>query len=213
MGRADAAHRRAPPPLDQRLVPLGVGAPQQRRHRMGALLQRKGDGALGEGLPPFFGVGGCGAPVHREHRVEAEHPLPRPDAQIGARSRAGADIAFQLLLDVAQRGRRLDPVRHREGKPHGLPRLMVGVLAQHQHPHRPRRGQPEGIEDLVRRRIDGAHCGAAAHILIQPVKIGQRGLLLKKRFPRSVFLRRGLFQLFAQHSHDEPSFPVGAFDE
>ena len=63
-------------------------------------------------------------------------------------------VGLYLTEDIPQRTRGWHPLRHREGKPVGLPFAVVGVLPQHHHTHPVPRGGAQCGEDLTGRGID-----------------------------------------------------------
>ena len=121
--------------------------------------------------------------LHGQHGVQQQHTLPRPRRQVGVGSTTGAELTLQLLKDVAQTRRSLAAVRHREGKPHGLPRLMVGVLPQNDRPHRCSRAGAERRKDILRCGVDGPFRRSRRHKGVQFGKVRLCALLRKKRLP------------------------------
>ncbi len=128
-------------------------------------------------------VGVGRALLYGQHGVQQQHTLLRPGGQVGVGGTAGAELTLQFLKDVAQARRGLAAVRHREGKPHSLARLMVGVLPQDDHPHRRCRAGAERRKDIFRRGVDGLFRRSRRHKGVQFRKIRLCPLLRKKRLP------------------------------
>ncbi len=63
------------------------------------------------------------------------------------------EVGLELGEDVDQRRRHVDPGAHREAQPVGLARAVVRVLAEDHHLDRGVRGEVEGGEHLVVRRV------------------------------------------------------------
>ena len=92
--------------LDQLRLALGVSAPQEEYHG-GLLVVEFGNHAVGELLPTLpLMAGGLSLP-HGEHRIEQQHPLPRPSGQVAIRRSGFAHVGGQLLEHILEAGRRL----------------------------------------------------------------------------------------------------------
>ena len=102
------------------------------------------DDPIGELLPSKVFVAVGLAPLHGENRVQKQHTLLRPVGQISVPAGRNSQIRLPLLVDVNQRRRQLHPRAHRESQSVGLPRLVVGVLAQNHRPDLLRRRQGKG---------------------------------------------------------------------
>ena len=110
------------------------------------------DQGIGEGLPAPTGMAGGLRGFDREDRVEQEHTAFGPGLQTAVGRRGQAEVARELLADVAQAGRNPDTGCHGKRQSLGLTWSVVGVLAQDHHPHLGQRRQRQGPQRL--RRVD-----------------------------------------------------------
>ena len=122
-----------PMPCPRRPDPLGVllrmCAPEQ--EDLGRLVKRdRVDHRIGEPSPAGFGVAGRSIPFDRQAGVEQQHPGIDPGTQVATARQFSAEVIDQLLPDVAQAGRDLHAVGHRERQPLGLAGTVVGILTQ-----------------------------------------------------------------------------------
>ena len=170
-------------PVENRRVLLRGLAPQHGGQRGGAVGGGVFQRGTGKRLPPAARMGVCRALLHGQHRVQQQHTLSRPQRQVGVCGTAWAKLGLQLLKNVAQARRSLAAVRHREGQPHGLTRLMVGVLPQNDDPHRRHRAGTERGEDVLRRGVDVFFRRSRRHKGIQLRKVRLCALLRKKQLP------------------------------
>ena len=132
---------------------LGVVAPQH----VHDLLLVGGDGAdhgVREGFPSLAGMRGGAVGTDGQHRVEQQHPLFGPAVEIAAGGNGGSRVVVNLLEDVAERGRKGNPVVHREAEAVGLPVAVVGVLSDDDHLQGVERAFVEGAEDVAAARED-----------------------------------------------------------
>lgn len=98
--------------------------------------------------------------AHGERRVEQQHALARPVAEVSRGGHVAPKVRHELLVDVSQARRQLAP---RHGPRTTVPwpaRPMVGVLPEDNDANvcRPRPGKR--VQDVVLRRVDrllGAH--------------------------------------------------------
>ena len=91
---------------------------------------------------------------HRQHRVEQQYALICPALQRAMGRYRLAQIALDFLEDILQRGGRPHTRRHRETQAMGLPRPVVGVLADDHHLDPAQRRAVQRVEDQRPRRID-----------------------------------------------------------
>jgi hypothetical protein len=96
------------------------------------------------------------AGAYGQHRVEQQHALLGPGAEVAVPRRGDPEVVAQLLEDVAQRGRDRDALADAEAQAVRLALLVVRVLAEDQHPRRVGRAQPERTEQVGQRRVDRA---------------------------------------------------------
>ena len=85
--------------------------------------------------------------LHGQHRVQQKDALLGPLRQITVSGRCDAQAVFDLFVNVAQAGRQGDVARHAEAEPHGLPRVVVGILSENNHLHLVDRCSIVRIED------------------------------------------------------------------
>ena len=103
------------------------------------------------------------ARLHSQHRVEEEDALPGPVDEAAVLSGRQTQIGLPLPVDVCQRGRQLDAGGHRKGQAVGLPRPVIGVLAQNHHLHLVRGRQREGGKQVRPGREDRRFCVGPVH--------------------------------------------------
>ena len=133
---------------NQLCLALGVGAPQEKHHG-GGLIVQLADDTVGEALPSLpLMAGGLSLP-HGEHRIEQQHTLLCPGGEVAAVGNGLAHVLFQLFEDVFEAGRRLYPLLHRKAQTVSLLRSVVGVLTDDHHLHVQKGGVFEGVEDVV----------------------------------------------------------------
>ena len=141
-------------PVDEAPLLLGMGSPQQEDHPLAVGVDPLYD-PVGEGFPAQMGMGVGHARLHRQHRIEQQHPLGGPGLQEAV---TGCDktrqIPLHLLVDVDQGGRRAHPGQHGEAEAVGLIRPVIGVLSQDHHLDTVQLGQLEGIEHLGGRGVN-----------------------------------------------------------
>jgi len=70
-----------------------------------------------------------------ESGIEKKDTLGGPVFEVAAFRNIGADIAFDLLVDILEGWWLTDAIRYREGKAVGLAGAMVGVLPEDDHFH------------------------------------------------------------------------------
>mmetsp|Transcript_6201 Transcript_6201/g.11031 ORF Transcript_6201/g.11031 Transcript_6201/m.11031 type:complete len:219 (-) Transcript_6201:83-739(-) len=115
--------------VDQRGLGLGVGAPEH--EDLGRrVLGGRADQGVGQRLPALVGMAGRLAVFHGQHRVEQQGAALGPAHQAPSGGEGFAEVALDLLEDVAQAGREGHALGHAERQALGLARAVVGVLAE-----------------------------------------------------------------------------------
>ena len=110
------------------------------------------------------------AVLDRQAGIQQQYALPRPAFQIAVTRVGDAEICGQFLVDVLQRGRRGNTMRHRKAQPVRLSGAVIGVLPQDHHLHLVEWCQFEGTENLASRRVDPFASG-----LFGPQEIAEPG--------------------------------------
>ena len=118
-----------------------------------------------------------------QNRVEKQHTLPRPCRQIAAFGRLHPHIVGKLTENIAQRGRKRRPGRNGKGQPHGLSRLVIGILSQNDGAHTLRRRTGQREEFPPCRRIDLLRSPGGVEPLRQLLKVCRMKLRRKRRRP------------------------------
>ncbi|MNV69692.1 hypothetical protein D3C71_1626120 [compost metagenome] len=123
-----------------------MGAPKQEGLGRGVMGDQR-DQRIGHRFPAALGVG-SGQPVfHGQRGVQQQHALVRPRAQVVALwHRRARELLRDLIEDVAQAGRPLAIVGHRERQALGLARAVIRVLPQDHYAHVGRRQAVQGPE-------------------------------------------------------------------
>lgn len=119
--------------IDQRPFALGMRAPQQEERRTLTCCDIANH-RVSQHFPAAPGMTGGSAFFDSQASVQEKHILFRPldeaAARIGKGRRRHAEIAFQFLKYIAQRGRQFDARRHRKRQSFGLPPPVVRVLPE-----------------------------------------------------------------------------------
>ena len=97
-------------------------------------------------------------------------------------------FAFQLLVDVDERGRQFDAGLDGEAESMRLARIVVGVLSQNHDLDLVERRTVERLEDEASWRIDDAVRIGVFDELREFRKVGAGELVRKDAFPRFVYL-------------------------
>ena len=105
--------------------------------------------------------------LHGKDGVKKKHALPCPTGQIAVFCRRNREVHFQLLIDILQRRREGNAVRHREAEAVGLPGAVVGILADDDDLQFVEGAFVEGPEDIAAARVD------ASRGVFLPDEIGQ----------------------------------------
>jgi len=90
-----------PLPVHESRLPLRVGAPQDKDNRPRLVIHQP-DHRIGEALPALALMRGRKPRLHRENRIEQQHPLLRPGFKISMGRRLKAKIALHFLVDIDQ---------------------------------------------------------------------------------------------------------------
>ena len=155
--------------VDDRALVLGLAPPEDEDEILALAVQCR-DHGVGKGLPPLALMRSGAAVLDRQAGIQQQHALPRPAFQIAVSRVGDAEIRRQFLVDVLQRRRRGNAMRHRKAQPVRLSGAVIGVLPQDHHLHLVERCQLEGAEDLASRRVD-----AFAGGLFGPQEIAEPG--------------------------------------
>ena len=187
----------------QRLLGNGVAAPKE-EDETAALLAEGRYGGIGKGLPTVVLVAAGLMGTDGEGGVEEQHTLLGPAAEVAAGDGdAGAEVGVDFLDDVDQRRRHLDALRHRETEPHGLARLMVGVLAKDDNFHAVERCMIEGRENEASRRIASVLLPLGDEELLQLGEVRCLKLRLQHLIPTGIYFNCHVFSfLTANDSND-----------
>ena len=178
--------------VDEAGFAYGVAAPEE-KHDAAAMLREGADGGVGEGLPAFVLVRAGLMGAHGEGGVEQQHPLVGPALQIAVGGwYVGAEVGVYLFNYVHQRRRHGYAVGHGKAEAHGLPRLVIGILAENDDLHLVERGAVEGGEDVGTFGIAGIVGAVFDEESFQLRKIGCVELGLQDSKPRRVNLYQGL---------------------
>ena len=118
------------------------------------MIGQAADDGIGKSLPSGLLVRTRLVAFDRKHSVEQENALFRPWSQVAMVGNGKSYIFFQLLVYILKRRRYAYALRHGEGKPHGLPGIVVGVLPQDHHLYFIERRHIEGVEDKRPGRVD-----------------------------------------------------------
>lgn len=167
-------------PIHALALPLGVGAQEEEDHAA-TLGVDTVDHGIGEALPATVGVGAGLAGPYGEHGVEEEYALAGPGPKVSVLGDGMAGIVMQLAEHVAERRGRRDAGPNGEGQAVGLPGLVIGVLAEEDGADSPAAGEPQGIEDFERGRVD----------VPGPVLADQEALELAEVRPVALVVERG----------------------
>lgn len=141
--------------VDEGAFPLGVCSPED-EYQVFFLLGQHSDGSVGKGLPAVILVRSGLMGAYGQRSVQQEDALLCPAGQVAAGGHVGADVTFDFLENVDQRGRKGYAVVHRKAEAVGLSRAMVRVLPDDDHLYAVEGAEVEGIEYQPARRVDGA---------------------------------------------------------
>ena len=135
---------------------------------LGALIDPQGTAdCVSEHVPTQFRMAARSAFLDGQAGVKQQHAALRPGQQRTRSGRRQTQVAAQFLEDVAQAGRNGHTGRDRERQAVGLPRPVVRVLAQDQHPGLRQWRQLHRTEDGA--RMDSAASrDTAVHGVDQP---------------------------------------------
>src|SRR5690606_35957927 len=113
--------------------------------------------------------------------------LPRPMFEEAMPRRLDAEVAFQLLVDVDEAGRRPDAGLDREAQAMRLAGAVIGVLAEDDDAHRVQRGQVQRPEIFAALREDALALGLFGHEeAFQSLHIGLAELACERLQPAFV---------------------------
>ena len=105
---------------------------------------------------------------HCQDRIEKKYALLCPLGQASRLRQSASHIVMQFSVNIDQRRRDLLLVlRDREAESVRLMYIVIGILSQDHHLHFVKRGQMEGIKDLICRRKHSIVRVFLPHELIQ----------------------------------------------
>ncbi len=121
--------------------------------------------------------------THGENGVEQENPLLGPSLQKAVLRWGHPDVGLEFPVDVAEGWGDSYPMPDRESESMGLPRAVVGVLAEDDDPHVVKR-HLEGTEDLSCRRVHDVRRSIGCHEVCELLEVGLLKLTGQSDFPR-----------------------------
>ena len=172
--------------VDELPFTLCVRAPEH-EHDMFAFLVECRNRRIGQFFPSFALMATGFVCLDRQRSVEQQYALFRPSAQITALWDRRAQVAMDLLVDIHQRRGYLHTIGHGKRESHGLPFLMVRVLADDDHAHLVKRARVKGVKNKPCRRKTPTGLILLAHILGEEFEIRLVKLRLQYALPRWVY--------------------------
>ena len=144
-----------------------------------------------EALPALVSVAVGLVSTDRENRVQQQHPLRGPVAEISVGWDRYSQVLVKLLKDVSERRRRGRGGLDREAQTMSLTRPVVGVLPQDHDSHRRKGGGIKRIEDLCAWRKNPVPTLLLDKEGLELRHIGRGKSVLELRQPRGLQLDRG----------------------
>ena len=110
--------------------------------------------SVGKSFPATTSVRGRLVSPHRQHRIEHQHPLLRPAIKVSAHRNRHAQVVGNLLEDIAQRWRKVNPVIDRKTQAIRLTVTVIRILANNHNLQLFKRTLIKGSEYISRLRKD-----------------------------------------------------------
>ena len=152
---------------------LGVFPPEE-ENEVFLVAREVLDDGVGEGFPAAMLVRPGRIGADGERGIQEEDALLCPVLQVARGRDAEAEVVADFFVDVLERGWGVDPFGDGERESVCLPGAVIRVLPEDDDAHPVERTEREGIEDELRRRVDGGASVFVAHEIRERLP---RGLL------------------------------------
>ena len=127
---------------------LRIAAPEHEDQTLSPIRQSL-DGCIGEGLPALALMRTCLASLDGESGIEKKHALIGPSRQVAiGHVHCHSIFLLQFLIDIYERGRRLNAVLDREAQSVSLVRTMIWILSEYHNLDLVEWRAIESLEDL-----------------------------------------------------------------
>ena len=110
--------------------------------------------SVGKSFPTTTRVRGRLVSPNRQHRIEHQHPLLRPAIKVSTHRNRHAQVVGDLLEDIAQRWRKVNPVIDRKAQAICLTITVIRILSNNHNLQLFKRALIKGSEYISRLRKD-----------------------------------------------------------